>query len=304
MFINFSHPPYLVFLFVVPVLIFLHFYGLKNLKGNSLKFANFEAIARVKGVDIYSKNLITLFINIVFVLFLVFALSGLTLYKDMDASSFSFVVIIDASESMSTNDVSPDRISVAKKSAGAFVDALPKESYVGVVSFSGDSYVEKELSKDKRDVKYAIDKIELGETSGTDIYEAVSNSIKLLKKEENKAIILFSDGQINVGDFNLIIENANENNVVVHTFGIGTLEGGEVEYGISKLDEDGLKSLAYNTNGRYFKVDNDEKINGLFDEIIETTRKLGSIDLSFYLIIAVIFLFVIKQYFVNTNRLI
>ena len=135
MYISFSHPLYLLFLFVIPVLIFFHFYGLKNMRGKALKFANFEAIARVKGIDLYSKNIMLLIFNISFAVLLVISLAGFTLYKEMKTSDFSFVVAIDNSESMSATDLIPNRLAAAKETAAEFVDNLPYESQLGVISF-------------------------------------------------------------------------------------------------------------------------------------------------------------------------
>ena len=104
------------------------------------------------------------------------------------------------------------------------------------------------------------------------------------------------DGQINVGDIDETIDYAIYNDLLIHTFGIGTVEGGAVSYGLSKLDEDSLKSLAYNTEGNYFSVENREEMEESFGEIVGVTKKVGSIDLSFYLIIVIIALFIIKQY--------
>ncbi len=303
MYISFTHPLYLSFLFVIPVLIFFHFYGLKNIKGKALKFANFEAIARVKGIDLYSKNIMLLIFNILFVILLVFALSGLALHKEVDASSFSFVIAIDNSESMSAEDIAPDRMSAAKETAINFVNSLPEESYVAVLSFSGESSVEQGLTKNKQEIKYAIDRIEASSVGGTDIFEAISNSVKLLENEKNKAVVLLSDGQINVGNVNDAVENAKFNNVLVNTIGIGTLAGGNVSYGLSKLDEDSLKSLAYNTNGKYFNVKDKNEMRNSFSQIISVTRRLSSIDLSFYLIIAAIFLFIVKEFLLSINKI-
>ena len=304
MYISFTHPFYLIFLFTIPILIFFHFYGLKNIKGRSLKFANFEAIARVKGIDLYSKNIFLLIFNILFLVLLIFALSGLTVYKEVPASSFSFVISIDNSQSMSATDLLPDRISFAKQTAIDFVNSLPYESYLAIVSFSGDSYVEQTLTKNKQEIKFAIDNIEVSDIGGTDIFEAVSSSVKLLRDEKNRAIILLSDGQINTGSVYEAIDYAKYNEVLVHTIGIGTVKGGEVSYGMSKLDEDSLKSLAYNTDGKYFNIDENNKISDPFNEIIKPTRRLGSISLSFYLIVIVIILFFVKQFLLSINKII
>jgi len=304
MYISFSHLPYLLFLFIIPILIFLHFFGLKHIKRKGLKFANFEAIARVKGIDIYSKNLFLLIFNILFIVLLVFALSGLTLHKEVEASSFSFVIAIDNSESMSARDISPNRFSAAKQTAINFIDSLPFESYVGVLSFSGDSRIEQSVTKNKQELKFAINNIELSNVKGTDIFEAVSNSVNMLEKDKNKAIILLSDGQINIGNINEVIDYAKFNNVLIHTIGIGSVEGGETASGFSKLDEDSLKSIAYNTGGKYFEVKTNADLDRSFSEIIEVTKKLGSIEFSLYLIMLVIILFIVKQVLLSINKII
>ena len=304
MYVSFIHPFYLVFLFAIPVLVLLHFFGLKNIKGRALSFANFESIARVRGIDLYSKNILLLLFNILFVVLLVFALSGFTLHKEMAASEFSFVIAIDSSESMSAVDMSPDRISAAKETAIDFVNSLPSGSSVGVLSFSGNSKVEQSLTKNKLDVKYAIDNIEIGFIKGTDIFEAISNSIELLDKEKRKAIVLLSDGQINIGNFDKAINYAKADELVVHALGIGTVIGGETSYGLSTLDEDSLKSLAYNTGGEYFNVKNKQDMRDSFDKIIQVTEKMGSLDFTLYFIIIVIILFVVKQFLLSIHKII
>lgn len=304
MFISFTHPLYLLFLFIIPILIFFHFYGLKNIKGKALKFANFEAIARVKGIDLYSKNIFLLIFNILFVVLLVLALAGLTLHKEVDASSFSFVLAIDNSESMTSADIAPNRIEAAKQTAIDFVSSLPYESYLAVISFAGDSSIEQGLTKNKQEVNYAIQNIALSNVGGTDVFEAISNSAKLLEREKDKAVILLSDGQINVGSIDESIDYAEYHEVMIHTVGIGTVEGGEVSYGLSKLDENSLKSLAYNTDGRYFNAENREEMEDSFSQIIGATEKLGSISLSFYLIMVAIVLFLIEQFLLSINKLI
>jgi len=297
MYISFIRPGYLLFLFAIPILIFLHFYSLKSIKGNSLKFANFEAIAKIKGIDLYSKNIIILILNILLVVLLVFALSGLSVYKEVSASSFSFVIAIDNSESMGAVDLIPDRLGAAKETAVDFAENLPFETYVGVISFSGDSRIESKLTKNKEEIKAGIEKIEISTVGGTDIYEAVLNSADLLRKENNKAVILLSDGQINVGNIKEIIDYSNENEIMIHTIGVGTVSGGETSFGMSKLDESSLKSLAYSTGGSYFNVENKEELKNSFSEIVGATQKLGSIDLNLYLIMIAIVLFILREFY-------
>lgn len=93
---------------------------------------------------------------------------------------------------------------------------------------------------------------------------------------------LFSDGQMNVGVVEKTIEYALENSVVIHTIGTGTPEGGDVGYGTSKLNEEPLKALAFNTGGVYMRLS--ELENNPFEEMISKTKKMVPVDISIYLL--------------------
>ncbi|MBR9704076.1 VWA domain-containing protein [Candidatus Pacearchaeota archaeon] len=303
MYFSFSNYGYLIFLLIIPFMIFFHFYNLRNLRGRALKFANFEAIARIKGIDLFSKNILPLVINILIVTALVLSISGLTLNMEMDVSTYSYVIAIDSSESMGATDLSPDRLTVAKETAIEFVNSLPFTTNVAVVSYTGNTFIEQDLTSDKGMIRNGINQIDLAHVGGTDLYEAVSISFNLLKNEPNRAIIVMSDGQLNVGNLNEVIDYAVYNNVVVYTMGIGTIEGGQTKFGISKLDENSLKALAYSTEGKYYQVDSRNSILNSFSEIVQMTRKIGSIPLNFYLILLSIVLFIIGQIWTGTHKI-
>lgn len=299
--ISFSNPGYLFFLLVIPLLIFIHFATLKATRTSALKFANFPAIARIRGVEFFSKNILTLFLTIAVVFLLVMSLSGATLNVVIDASSYSFVVALDTSQSMEANDISPNRMEGAKESALDFVESAPLTTRIGVISFSGNVLIEQDLTNDKSLIKTAIRNIDISEIAGTDLYEAVITGTNLLKAEETKAIVLLSDGQVNVGGIEDAIEYANDNKVVLHTIAIGSEEGGLTSYGFSKLDEDSLKALAYNTDGVFSRALNKEELSNSLDEIIKKTRRKVGIELDAYLLIASIILFTIEYFLINSR---
>lgn len=302
MYLTFQNPSYLILLFIIPFIIFFHFYSLNNLRGKAVRFANFEAIAKVRGIDLYSKNLLSLALSILIVVSLVFSLAGLTLHMEMKATSFSYIVVIDSSQSMGATDLNPDRLSAAKESAREFIDTLPIGTKAGITSFSGNSKIEAKLTDNKGSLKSAIDGIKITDYGGTDIYEAYTTSLMILGNSPNKAIIILSDGQINIGNIEEVVRNAMMDNVVIHTIGIGTIAGGNTSFGLSKLDEDSLKSLAYSTKGEYFNVESKDKMKESFKEIIPLTVKIGEINLSFYLIILTIILFILSLLINNLSK--
>ncbi len=297
----FSHPEYLFFLFAIPLIFFIHFLALSNRKKKALKFANFDAIARIEGIDFFSKNVILLLLNAVVMLALIFAVSGLTVNVLTKASSFSFVIAIDSSKSMEATDFSPSRIEVAKETAKDFISSSPLGTKMGVISFSGGSKIQIDMTDRKDELRNAINSIEVGGLGGTDIYESVLTSTNLLKNEDNKAIILLSDGQLNVGSVQEAIDYADYYGVVINTIGMGTKEGGATEFGLSKLDEDSLKSLAYNTHGKYFSAEGKANLSQAFTEMFNITEKEVAIKLQDYLLIVAIVLLVLEFFLSNTK---
>ena len=299
--ISFIHPQYLLFLLVIPVFIFIHIATLRSTKNIALKFANFEAIARIKGVDFFSKNIVITLLSIFIVFLLVMAVSGLTLHTTINASSYSFVIAIDTSESMGADDILPNRLEAAKEAAVSFVEALPITTRAGVISFSGNALIEQDLTESKTAIKNALQGIVISEISGTDLQEAVITGTNLLNAEESKAIIILSDGQINVGNLDDAVNYANEHNVVIHTIAFGTAEGGKTSFGLSKVDEDSLKALSYNTQGESFRALDKEELFNSFNKAIKETKRKVAIDLSIYLLIASIILFSV-EYFLISSR--
>ena len=205
---------------------------------------------------------------------------------------------------MEANDFEPDRITVAKQTAVDFVNEAPIGVKMGVVSFSGNSYIKQDMSEDKTEIKNSINDINIETWGGTDIYEAVITSANLLHDEEYKVIILLSDGQINVGKMEEIIYYAQENEVMIHAIAIGTKEGGKTPYyAVSKLDEDSLKSISYNTGGKYFLAEDNKELSQSFLEILNLTKMNVSINLFNYLILLSIALFIIEFFLANTRYL-
>ncbi len=257
-------------------------------------FGNFKALERFYGIEFFSKNFIALYLNIAILIVIIFGLSGMGIKFDSDTSASSFVLLVDSSSSMLANDIYPNRLVAARNAATEFVVSLPIGVNVGVVGFGGISTVYQTLDSNKLLIKMGIDNIELSEIEGTNIYDALVSADRMFDiadDKKKKSVILFSDGQINVGDAPLIIEFAKRNNIVINCIAMGTEAGGETVYQtISKTDLDFLKSLSFNTDGDFFRVNDDD-----FDEFLDTFYETGKyevdIDLSMYFIMIGILLF-------------
>jgi len=299
--ITFTHPYFLSLFLVIPLLVFIHFFTLSYKHGHALRFANFEAISKIRGIDLYSKNIFILVLIIVICVLLILSLAGFTMHRLVSASSSSFVIAIDSSKSMEADDLPPSRISVAKRIAQDFVDSVPKGTRIGIISFSGNSIIETDVTDDRSLIKIAINDLETKAIGGTDLYEAIITSTNLLKPEEAKSVILLSDGQINVGSLVGAIDYANKNDVIVHSIVLGTKEGGQTTYGISKVDEESLKAISYNTLGKFFSVQNEGDLLQSFNEVLNLEMRKVSTNYSSELVLAALVLVVLQYFLINTR---
>jgi len=308
-----SHMGFLWFLIAIPCLIITHFITLKYSRKSALRFSNFEAIARVTKEYISSKPYASLVVNrgiilltlrIVALTFLVFAVAGTVLWYEGKTSDFDFVIAIDTSSSMLADDFTPNRLEATKVAASLFVDTLAPKSKAGLVAFGGTSYVDQKPTDDILSLKGKIKNMSVSRVGGTDLATAVITSSNLLMQgDRGKAVILLTDGQSNVGvSVDDGITYANNENVIIHTIGVGTEAGGKflgVDV-LSKLDETTLKRIASLTGGEYFRADNKEALIEAYKKISGlTTRKL-SINLTPIFLLIALTLSLLEWVLLNT----
>lgn len=289
----FLYPQLLLFLLSIPLFILIYFLGGLYNHRKSLVFPNFEAMKRISGGEIFSRNFVFLYLNITILTLLVLGISGMTVVLEAKSGSFSYVFAIDSSGSMATTDVLPNRLEASKNFAKEFVDKLPLVD-MGVIGFSGDALVMQKLDASKLKTKLAIDNINFGKVSGTNIYNAVIGANEIFGTRKMKSLILITDGQSNVGDVNKIIEYAKKRNIIINTIAVGTLKGGESGSGyISKVNENFLKALAFNTRGKFFSAQDADALDETLFEFGKTATTV-SLNISVYLLIVSLILLLLS----------
>jgi Ca-activated chloride channel homolog len=300
MIFTFTNPKYLSLLIIVPLLIFIHFYSLKKHNMRALKFANFDAISRINGIQFFSKNLTVLYLSVIIVTILALASAGLHINVIKSASSFSFVIAIDSSQSMETKDVLPDRMSAAKTAAKDFVDRAPISTKMGVISFSGVPFIEQEMTTNKGPIRAGIDRVEVSRVGGTNIMNAIIAAGTMFDNDDTKAMLIISDGQISVDTVESIIKYANQNEIVINTLGVGTVAGAENQLGyLSKLDSDSLEAMAYETGGKFAVVTTKEEFSPAIDDILKLTKRRVNVDMTYSLIFISAAIFIMLFILIN-----
>ncbi len=288
---------------LIPFFVFVYFFGLAYTKKKSFVFSNFQALERFYGIEFFSKNFFVLYLNILILTFFVLSLAGAVVSFSATTSSYSYVLLIDNSGSMSTTDISPSRLVAAKSAAKKFVDSLPLGVNVGVIGFGGEAVVYSELVNDKMKIKMGIDNIDYGTVEGTNIYNAIISADRLFDKmgnEKFRSVIVISDGQVNVGEAPQIISFAERNDIVINTIGVGSEEGGVSKYNIiSKVDIDFLRSLAFNSEGNFFRIEDVGSMEESFDLLVDKIDDEIDVDVSLYFLMGAVFLFTINWILFN-----
>jgi Ca-activated chloride channel family protein len=108
------------------------------------------------------------------------------------------VLVLDASDSMTETDIEPDRLTAAKNAALAFLDELPQDFHVGLVTFAGDATLDVPPTEDRAQVTAAIGSITT--SSGTAIGDGLEAGLAAIEEaregsEVPAAMLLLSDGQ-------------------------------------------------------------------------------------------------------------
>lgn len=259
-----------------------------------MKFSNFELLEKLSGRKILSKNWTLLFVRFLVLMLLILSASGLIWWHSGYGANFDYAIAIDSSSSMMAKDIEPSRLDGAKDAALEFVDSLPGQARIGVVGFTGTTFIKQRLTENVKDVKSAINGIAVESIGGTAIGDAmVTISNIIFDKNNGNIIILLTDGQSNVGvDPIGALDYLNEKSVMVYTIGIGTLQGGNfIEGGdaLSKLDEETLMQIAEQTNGKYFKASNLDEMKNAFRNVAAFRQKRIGTNLSVsFMLIALI----------------
>ena len=179
------------------------------------------------------------------------------------------ILAIDVSGSMRAADVPPDRMTVAKDAARAFVIAQPRTTRVGLVAFSTSAMIAEDPTIVREDVLLAIDNLrpQMYTAAGSGLVAALQaifpddpldlsrlsaarselqpaplGAAEVQEEAEFKPvpagsntsaiIVLLSDGRTNVGVEPLdAARMAADRGVRVFTVGFGTPEGGTVDFG-------------------------------------------------------------------------
>jgi Ca-activated chloride channel family protein len=205
--------------------------------------------------------------------------------EKIEREGVDIVLAIDSSGSMATEDVAPNRLFLARSAVSSLVARLEGDRFA-LLAFEGEAYPLVPLTLDADAVGLFLETIEPGTVPapGTSLGQGLVRGLDLFvdKERRNKVMVLVSDGEDLEGDVEAAVTRARQMGVVVHTVGVGTVQGQPVpnydregrrqgfkkaEDGsvvVSRLNTATLEAVARGTGGRTFLVTpQDASLSGL-----------------------------------------
>jgi len=275
----FQHPGRLWLLLAVVVAIIIYVLVQLRQRQYAVRFTNVDLIDKVapEGPGWYR--------HIPTALFMGGMIGGILAFADpaavqaVPSERATVIMAIDTSLSMMADDVSPTRIDGAKDAAQGFVDDLPPEINLGLVSFNGIATIRIPPTTNRAAVKAAIADLDLGEA--TAIGEAIFASLQAIDDmlpEEGVAlpparVVLMSDGETTVGrQDELAIEAARQAAIPISTIAFGT-DGGEIVLeGDPRpipvpVNEGALELIADGTGGEFFTAVSTDELRDVYTDI-------------------------------------
>lgn len=311
--ITFDNPMYLWYLISIPFLVYTHFYLMRHTKLKAMKFANFDALKRVSGERLITKNITVLVLRILIIACIILAVSGSTIWYQGKVSQNDFVIAIDSSASMAAQDLEPTRLELAKSTAIGIIRDLKTKSQIGIVTFAGTTFIDIAPIDNRDTLIKTIEAIEISKTGGTDIAGAIiTGTNMLLSSPKGKTIIIMTDGSNTVGAFitdsvKNALDYAQRNHVVIHAIGVGSEQGpiGYLPeyYNVSAVyNENTLLELSNQTGGKYFKAEDTDAMAAIITQISDASdTAMIPVKLSYGLMLVVLLLLFVEWGFISTR---
>ncbi len=277
--------PQALFLYIlVPLFIFLHFNFEAKKKKDVIPFGNMdvlvEAISKTKKID-FLKHL-PIILKTLILCTLIFGLARPISTVYLPVKDTKVMLLFDISISMEAEDIKPNRLTAAKKSAIRFIKELPPGIQIGIAFFSGNVKVLANPSFDRKNIisfleGLDLNKLEPGTAIGDAILagtEAISINDKNIKSNNNRFLILVTDGEANIGtDPMFSAAQAKVKNVVIQSIGIGNPMGTIIRGGIlTRLDEYTLREISKLTGGEYFNAQDAGELKDVYKKIKSSIR--------------------------------
>ena len=315
---NFLHVNLLLGLFLIPLMLGMHIYSQQQKKHLLRRFANemlWPCLLSFPSVlNLRFKFLLLLGGMALGIIALSQPRMGFQ-WEEVQHRGFDIILTVDVSRSMLAEDISPNRLTRAKREVIDLLSMLQGDR-VGLVVFAGIGFTQSPLTVDYKAIEIFLDTLdtELIPVPGTAIAHALQTSMQAFSDSHrnSKAIILITDGEDHSGELQIVEKQAREAGVKIFVIGIGKTEGVPIpnlqggflknkkgELVMSKLNEAALKELALSTGGSYAQsVTGDLDLEKIYlqdirenlqrNELQKTRRRLWNEQFQWFVLAAIL----------------
>lgn len=200
-------------------------------------------------------------------------------YGRIERQTFSegidIALVLDVSLSMRAGDFHPNRLEAAKDVIKQFVRER-RGDRLSLIIFGGEAATLVPLTLDSDVVYNFVDRVQFNLVSGdtTAIGMGLATALDRLRGStaKSKVAIVLTDGENNAGKIDPIkaSEAARALGVKVYTIGVGSNSPQMGPFGMrvdAGFDEAALTRMANITGGKYFRADNEHKLNDIYKQI-------------------------------------
>jgi len=289
--IQFANPSLLSLLLIIPVLAAWSWWCARRRHHAGLRYANVaqaSASRRTSWRLLLRKGLPPMrWLALAFLIVTLARPQTVDAQQSVKGQGIDIALALDISGSMAALDFEPqNRLEAAKGVIDDFVADRPFDR-IGLAIFAGEAFSQCPLTHDHAvlarllgDVKLSSD---LGINDGTAIGMGLANAANMLKESDakSKVVVLLTDGVNTAGQIDPITaaEAAQSLGIKVYTIGVGrpgpvpvprrTMLGEEIFMMDNILDEAMLQEIAEMTGGLYFRAEDTDGLQQIYDEINE-----------------------------------
>ncbi|MDQ1340587.1 MAG: Ca-activated chloride channel [Campylobacterota bacterium] len=198
--------------------------------------------------------------------------------KEIVSKGTEIVIGLDISLSMDAKDIYPTRLQASLNKIKKLIDESRNDK-IAIVAFAENSYIISPMTNDKKIINYLIDSLDISrfENRSSNVL-AVIEATKMLSQQENKVLLVLSDGD--EGELKELKDEALKNNITIYGLGMADKKGAPISDGqggyvkdkngnivISGLNPD-FEKIALASGGAYvdYRVSNDD-ILALYKQI-------------------------------------
>ncbi len=275
---TFAKPTFLFFLLLIPAFIAFFLWAEARRKGALAQLGDRRLIERLSAHVNWHGRRWQIILWLTAFAFLVIALArpqwGAEV-REVEQEGLQVMVALDVSESMLTEDLKPNRLTLAKLEISDLMDRLNGDE-IGLVLFSGASFIQFPLTTDYGTARNYLDSA--GPRSISRPGTAIGDAIRTAQAgfdpnlDSQKVLVIITDGEDHETDPLGAAQAAAEGGILIYTIGLGTPEGAPVpqtdQWGnivgtkqdaqgntvISRLESGTLEEIARIGHGRYFQA--------------------------------------------------